>query len=264
MSEGLSRPGPLVQAEQEGAVLLLRISAPPLNLLTQTLRREIREAIEKAGSDKSVRAVILTGGANFCAGADLREFEARSDPVMAESHCRNGHAMTMALAAINTPLIAAIEGACLGGGLELALCCDRRVAATDARLGLPEISRGVFPGTGGIKLLERLVGPSRAKQVMMAGEIFDASSSLADGIVDERVAPGQALAKAIELGHRLAERSGPALQMIKRLTDLAFLDELARYLETERTEYIRCYQRADSAEGWRAFREKRPAIWTHS
>lgn len=253
----------LVDVRSDGAVSVLTLAASPLNLLTQEFRRAIRGAVETAASDTSVRAIVLTGAPNFCAGADLKEFAARLDPAVAEAHCRNGHAMALALACCDKPTIAAIEGACLGGGFELALGCDVRIAARDARLGLPEIGRGVFPGTGGIPLLDRLVGATRAKGLVMGGEVFDARSELADGIVDRCAEPGAALELAIAAAHLLAAKPAGSLAAIKRLTDDPFRSRLAERLEAERAEYIAIYRREDAQEGWRSFLEKRAPIWAH-
>jgi enoyl-CoA hydratase/carnithine racemase len=201
---------------------------------------------------------------NFCAGADLKEFSARSDPAIADAHCRNGHAMTLALVSCDKPLVAAIEGACLGGGFEIALCCDRRIAAGNARLGLPEIGRGIFPGTGGIPLLERLVGPSRTKELVLSGQIVEPSSPLMDGIVDQRVEPGTALGVALDLARDWAAQSAPSVQALKRLVDAEFRTRLQDRLEAERAEYVAAFSRADAREGWRAFLEKRAPVWTHA
>lgn len=254
----------MIEVRQEAGVAVLRLSAPPLNLLTQDLRRAIREAVETAEADPSVRAIVLTGGPHFCAGADLKEFSARTDPAVADAHCRNGHAMALRLACCDKPLIAAIEGACLGGGLEIALCCDQRIAARTAKLGLPEINRGIFPGTGGIFLMERLIGPTRAKRLILSGETMEASSALADGIVDQRVEPGTALDVAREAALRLAGQPSGSVQAIKRLADAEFRRSLAAYLREELAEYVAAYRRSDAQEGWRSFLEKRPAVWAHS
>lgn len=252
-----------VNIRRDGPVAVLTLAAPPLNLLTQELRRAIRAAVEATASDTSVRAIVLGGEPNFCAGADLKEFAARSDPAVADAHCRNGHAMTLALSACDTPIIAAIEGSCLGGGLELALCCDLRIAARDARLGLPEIGRGIFPGTGGIPLLERLVGAARAKSLVMSGDVFEAGSGLTDGIVDRCVEPGTALEVALATARRLADQPAGSIAAIKRLVDGPFRARLAERLDAERAEYVAIYRREDAREGWRSFLEKRPAVWAH-
>lgn len=264
MSDGTGAAEGSVELEHEDGVAVLRLRASALNLLTQSLRRDIRTALERAAADLAIRAIVITGGANFCAGADLKEFGARSDPAVAEAHCRNGHAMTLALASCDKPLVAALEGACLGGGFEIALCCDARIAASNARLGLPEIGRGIFPGTGGVPLLERLVGPSRTKDLVLSGRIFETSSPAADGIVDQRVEPGTAFRIARDWARGWAAQPAGSVQAIKRLADGEFRHRLRDRLEAERAEYIAAFARADAREGWRAFLEKRAPAWTHA
>ncbi|MDP4026159.1 enoyl-CoA hydratase/isomerase family protein [Methylobacterium sp. NEAU 140] len=253
----------VVTIEREAAVAFVRLAAPPLNLLTQALRRALTDAVAAAEADPSVRALVVAGAENFCAGADLKEFGARVDPAVADAHGRNGHAMTLRLVGCDKPIVAAIEGACLGGGFEIALACDLRIAAHDARLGLPEIGRGVFPGTGGLPLLERLVGPARTKRIALGGEVFAAASPEADGIVDLRVEPGQALARALEVARAFSARPAGSVGAIKRLVDGDFRTRLAERLEVERAEYVAAFRRADAREGWRAFLEKRPPAWAH-
>jgi enoyl-CoA hydratase len=252
-----------VTVKLDGAVAVVSLNAPPLNLLTQPLRAALRETVERLDAEGGVRAIVLTGGQHFCAGADLNEFPLRKDPAVARAHCLNGHAMMRSLVLSDTPIIAAIEGACLGGGFEIALCCDLRIASSAARLGLPEIGRGNFPGTGGLPLLERLVGPSRAKRFAYSGAIFDVSSRDAADIVDETVEPGTALSSALAIAHRWAGVSAPSLQTIKHLIDLDFRKGIDAHLNEECSHYVDCYLRADPHEGSRAFIEKRAPVWSH-
>jgi enoyl-CoA hydratase len=244
-----------IAVKLDDAVAVVSLKAPPLNLLTQPLRAALRETIERLDAEASVRAIVLTGGQHFCAGADLKEFPLRKDPAVARAHCLNGHAMMRSLVLSDTPIIAAIEGACLGGGFEIVLCCDLRIASSTARLGLPEIGRGNFPGTGGLPLLERLVGPSLAKR--------DASSPDAANIIDETVEPGTALSSALAIAHRWAGVSAPSLQTIKQLIDLDFRKGIDARLDEECSRYVDCYLRADPHEGSRAFIEKRAPVWSH-
>lgn len=247
----------------EDAVAVVSLNAPPLNLLTQSIRGALRETVERLDAEAGVRAIVLTGGQHFCAGADLKEFPLRKDPTLARAHCLNGHAMMRSLAFSNTPIVAAIERTCLGGGLEIAMCCDLRIASRTARLGLPEIGRGNFPGTGGLPLLERLVGSSRAKRLAYSGEIFEASSRDALDIVDEIVEPGTTLSSALAVAHRWAGVSAPSLQTIKQLIDLDFRNRLDALLSEEYSRYLDCYMRADPHEGSQAFIEKRAPVWSH-
>jgi enoyl-CoA hydratase/carnithine racemase len=143
------------------------------------------------------------------------------------------------------------------------MCCDLRIASRTARLGLPEIGRGNFPGTGGLPLLERLVGSSRAKRLAYSGEIFEASSRDALDIVDEIVEPSTTLSSALAVAHRWAGVSAPSLQTIKQLIDLDFRNRLDALLREEYSRYLDCYMRADPHEGSQAFIEKRAPVWSH-
>lgn len=249
----------------EEGVALLRFHRPPLNLLNQSLRERMAEAAEEIAGRPEVRAVVLygEGGRAFCAGADMREFPARFDPAVAAEHSARGQRLTKALVFLPQPSVAAIEGAALGGGLELALCCDLRVAGAGARVGLPEVHRGVFPGTGGTLLLGRLVGAARAKALMWAGDLLDAPRAQAEGLLDEVVPSGDALAAALRRARALAARPRGSSQTIKLMVDGAWRAQFERELERERERFIRIFQSADAREGCAAFFEKREPRWSH-
>lgn len=248
---------------QRDGVAVIQLNAPPLNLLTQELRSRIGDAFEALSARSDVRAVVLHGAATFCAGADLTEFEARFDPAVAEKHCRNGHRMVAAAARCVHPTICAIEGACLGGGFELALACDFRVAAAGTKIGLPETSRGIWPGAAGIFFLQELVGRSTAKRMVLTGEIVPAPEAHRRGLVDEIADKGMALDGAMRMATELAARSALSMSTSKRLMDQALLTRLDAYLDVERKAYVDTYQTFDAREGVQAFLEKRPARWQH-
>lgn len=253
-----------VQSERRDSVLVVRIDNPPLNLLTQEIRRSLGEIFAAAAADDGARAVVLASGPeHFCAGADMKEFPLRFDPEVARAHAANGHRMALNLVRCPKPTIAAIEGACLGGGMELALACDFRIAARTAKLGLPEINRGVWPGTGGIPLLARLIGAARAKELILNGETMDATEAKSANLVEEVVEEGQAIEAALQRAGRLVQRPAAAVRSVKQLADRQFLASFAAHLEDELEAYVACYQTEDAREGNRAFFEKRPPRWTH-
>ena len=253
-----------VSIARHDAVAVVRIDNPPLNLLTQGVRRALGDFFSTIADDGAVRAVVLApGGQHFCAGADMSEFPLRFDFEVARRHGENGHRMCLSLARCAVPVVAAIEGACLGGGLELALGCDFRVAAGSARLGLPEIRRGVWPGTGGMPLLARLVGDQRAKALVVGGDIMDARDARELGLVDRLAETGNAEEAALAWARELAGKPARPLQAAKRLLDQAFVARLEDHLGDELEAYVACYQTADAREGNRAFFEKREAVWTH-
>ena len=252
-----------VLIEHHGAVAVVRLNAPPLNLLTQELRRRVGDIFEGFAGRTDIRAVVIAGGSAFCAGADLSEFHLRADPAIAESHCRNGHRMVSMVAKCLQPTISAIEGPCLGGGFELALACDFRIAGAGAKIGLPETSRGVWPGTAGMFFLQNLTNPSVAKAMVLTGEIVTASEARTRSLVDECTEAGSAYDRAMVMAETFASRSLVSLSSVKRLMDGELLARLDAYLKIEQQEYVKTYQTHDSTEGVRAFLEKRPPNWLH-
>lgn len=253
-----------VTVEIRQAVAMVAIDNPPLNLLTQAVRRSLADVFLAIGRDEAVRSIVLTSGArHFCAGADMSEFPDRFDPEVARRHCLNGQRMTQAIAGCPKPVVAAIEGACLGGGMEIALACDLRIAAAGAKLGLPEIRRGVWPGTGGMFLLARLIGAPAAKIFAMTGDIHDAAALRPSAILDAVVPDGGALAAAMVRAEMLAARPAQSVRTIKRLLDADFLAAFEKFLHDELEAYIACYQTEDAREGNRAFFEKREPRWSH-
>ena len=264
LQAGDAKSGEAVRWEmEEDGVALLRFYRPPLNLLSQSLRERIAEMAEEIAVRSDVRVVVVYGEGErgFCAGADMKEFPLRFDPSVAAQHSARGQRLAKAVAFLPQPSIEAIEGVALGGGFELALCCDLRIAGEDARVGLPEVHRGVFPGTGGTLLLARLVGAARAKALMWEGDILSAPRSRDEGLVNEVVPSGEALAAAIRLGRKLAALPRRSLQTIKSMADAAWRAQFER--ELERKCYVQIFQSADAREGCAAFFEKREPRWTH-
>jgi enoyl-CoA hydratase/carnithine racemase len=254
----------LVRLEHEGAVVRLTLDNPPLNLVTAELLAQLGEALGvlEATAPGDVRAVVLTGAGEraFSAGSHVGEFEAqrgsggRARLVLEEA--------TMArLAALPMPVIAAIEGNALGGGLEIALACDMRVASDRARLGLPEVRLAVIPGAGGTQRLPRVVGLARAKELVLTGAVLDAAEAERIGLVNRVVPAGEAVAAAHAIARDIAERGPVAVREAKRLLDLAPETVLAAGLDAEVEASIRVFASDDMLEGATAFLEKRPPIY---
>jgi len=254
-----------VRIERQGAIAIVLLDRPPLNLLTQEIRRVLGDVFLALADDASVRAVVLAGASeNFCGGADMKEFPLRFDSVVAREHGLNGQRMTLALLGFPQPTIAAIEGTCYGGGYELALSCDFRVAASSSRVGLPEIRRGVWPGTGGIPLLSRLIGPSAAKRFILEGEMISAEAARIAGMVDQLAERGRALETAVAWAGALSKGPAHAARTVKKLADEEWIASMRGYFRREIEAYVACYQSEDAREGNRAFFEKREPIWRHT
>jgi enoyl-CoA hydratase/carnithine racemase len=253
---------PLVVVES-GVVTTLRLQNPPLNLVTLELTRQLDGALADIEADPDVRAVVVTGTGDraFCAGSDVKEFESLKGRV-GEGKLDMEKAVYLRLARLPMPTIAAMQADALGGGLELALCCDLRVAAEGAKLGLPEVRLGVMPGSGGTQLLPRVVGLAKAKELILTGEIIDAKEALKIGLVN-RVAPaGTALDISIGLGETIASRGPVAVREAKKALDLSGDVSLEQGLARELEGSERVFSSEDMLEGARAFFEKRQPRFT--
>jgi enoyl-CoA hydratase len=241
-------------------VALLELDDPPLNLTTGALLEDLDDALEalELAGPGVVRAVIVTGRGDraFSVGSNVKEFEAYralggSEPFELEAR------VAQRLAALPMPTIAAIEGDALGGGLELALCCDLRIAAKHVKLGLPEVRLAVTPSTGGTQRLPRIVGIARAKELILTGRIVDALEAERIGLVNEVVAGGRAVPRAREIGNEIAERGPLAVRAVKALVDNALDQTLAEGHQAEIETSVRIFQTDDLLEGARSFVEKR-------
>jgi enoyl-CoA hydratase/carnithine racemase len=248
--------GEFVNIERDGAVATIRIDRPPANALARPLSLELSEAALAVGTDATIRAVVVWGGERiFAAGADIKDMvgygpeEIVPDVGALERACRD-------LEAIAKPVIAAINGFALGGGCEVALACDFRVAAEDARLGLPEIRLGIIPGSGGTQRLPRLIGVGRARDLIFTGRHVRAEEALAIGLVDRVVAAPHVLPTAVELARGYADGPTLAYAAAKRALAAAAGD-LERGLEVEREAFVPLFATRDQEEGMRAFLEKR-------
>jgi enoyl-CoA hydratase/carnithine racemase len=249
---------PLVEVRAQGAtaVVALRREAK-LNALSTAVEAALGEALD-APAVRDARAVILTGGPRaFSAGADVTEFRDR-DPAAVLAYYRATGAVYERVAALPVPTIAAIAGWCLGGGLELALACDFRVAETGATFGLPEVGIGILPSSGGTHRLVRLVGAARAKELVLLRARLDAADAHAAGLLTEVVAAGGALERALALADRLAALPPLAVAVAKQAIDA--MPEASREagLLVERLGYGLLAQTADAREAAAAFTEKRP------
>jgi enoyl-CoA hydratase/carnithine racemase len=253
-----------VSTERRDAVALVTIDNPPMNALSAALLDELEAEIDALDADAGVRAIVLRGGGEraFVAGADIKEFpalrESASEGGSARGIQRLGHRMD----GCDTPFVAAIHGYCLGGGLELAMCCDVRVCADDATLGQPEIQLGLIPGGGGTQRLPRLVGHGRAMFLNLTGDFIDAATAYAWGLV-ERVVPTAELEDvALALAGRIASRSPHAVAVLRELARTTRDLPLGEGLRREADGFVRCLRSEDGAEGVAAFIEKRPPVFS--
>jgi enoyl-CoA hydratase/carnithine racemase len=243
-----------------GQVTHLQLANPPLNLVTRELLRALATALDTIAATQpgAVRAVVVSGSGDraFSAGSDVGDFEAQRGPEGRARHALESGVAT-SLAGLPMPTIAAIEGNALGGGLELALCCDIRIASERARLGLPEVRLAVTPGAGGTQRLPRIVGSARARELILTGRVLSAAEAERIGLVNEVVPPGAALERAMAIGEEIAERGPLAVREAKRLIDLATETDIETGLAAELDASDRVFASDDLLEGVKSFFEKR-------
>ena len=232
------------------------------NALNSTVRAELVAALDALRDDQSVRVLVITGAGEkaFVAGADIGEFAGRTP--LEQRATMTGRRVFDEVAAYPKPVIAMINGFCLGGGCELALACDLRIAADSAKLGQPEINLGIIPGGGGTQRLPRVVGTGQAMRLVLSGEIIDAGEALRIGLVDVVHPAAELREKTMELARKMAEKSPVALRMAKSAVRAAGEMPLSAGLAYETELFVTCFASDDKTEGVAAFLEKRPAQFT--
>ncbi|MGC4805215.1 enoyl-CoA hydratase-related protein [Micromonospora sp. DT233] len=251
-----------VRLETRDGIGTIRLERPPMNALNKQVQEELRAAAVAAADDPEVRAVVVYGGEKvFAAGADIKEMADMSYADMA-GRAANLSSALGAFARIPKPVVAAITGYALGGGCELALACDWRVVAEDAKLGQPEIKLGVIPGAGGTQRLARLVGPARAKDLIMSGRMVDAQEALRIGLADRVVPAADVYAAAVELVTPYLRGPAQALRAAKLAVDGGLEMDLASGLAWESQLFAALFATDDRREGMAAFVEKRKPDFT--
>ena len=249
--------------ERRARVAIITINRPEKrNALNVQTREEGAAALEELRADEEVRVVIITGAGDkaFIAGADIAEFAGRT--AVSQRDVMTGRSLFTAIDSFPKPVIAMINGYCLGGGCELALACDLRVASDRASFGQPEINLGIIPGGGGTQRLTHLVGEGKAMELILTGEIINAQSALAIGLVNMVVPHEDLAAKTLELANRIAEKSPIALRLAKEAVKTAARSTLDEGLRREIDLFALCFSSADKDEGVRAFLEKRKPEFT--
>ena len=250
--------GEFVRLEVADGVGTLRLDRPKMNALNVQVQEEIRAAATEAGERDDVKAVVVYGGEKvFAAGADIKEM---ADMQYVDMVRRSGALQSSfsAVARIPKPVIAAVTGYALGGGCELALCADVRFAAEDAVLGQPEILLGIIPGAGGTQRLTRLVGPSKAKDIIFTGRFVGAAEALTIGLVDWVVPNADVLARAREWAAQFVNGPAYALRAAKEAVDRGVDVDLQTGMEIERQQFVGLFATEDRTIGMRSFVENGP------
>nr|CAA9356411.1 MAG: Enoyl-CoA hydratase [uncultured Nocardioidaceae bacterium] len=245
--------GKFVRLEVDAGVATIRLDRPKMNALDAEMQEEIRQAAVEAGDRDDIRAVVLYGGERvFAAGADIKEMAAMSYTDMVV-HSQRLQDCFSAVAGIPKPTVAAITGYALGGGCELTLCADVRIAADDARLGQPEILLGIIPGAGGTQRLTRLVGPAKAKDLIFTGRFVEADEALRIGLVDQCVPADAVYETALTWARQFAQGPAFALRAAKQAIDAGLEVDLATGLEIERVQFAALFATADRSTGMESF-----------
>jgi enoyl-CoA hydratase/carnithine racemase len=247
-----------VRLEVEAGIGTIRLERPPMNALSVQVQEELRAAAAEATKRRDVAAVVVYGGEKvFAAGADIKEMQAMSHSDMVNRSGGLQSALT-AIARIPKPTVAAVTGFALGGGCELALCCDFRVAGDNAKLGQPEILLGIIPGAGGTQRLARLIGPARTKDLVFSGRFVEAQEALAIGLVDRVVAPDAVYDAAREMVQRYVGAAAYALRAAKEAIDRGMEVDLDTGLEIERIQFASLFATRDREIGMSSFMENGP------
>jgi enoyl-CoA hydratase/carnithine racemase len=256
--------GELVRIETDQSVATLRLNRPPMNALDRALTDDLIAAAGQVAADPDVRAVVLYGGERlFAAGADIKEMANNSYPAMAAYSSRLQEAFD-AVAEMAKPVVAAVTGYALGGGLELALAADFRVLGEGAQVGQPEILLGIIPGAGGTQRLPRLIGPARAKDLIFSGRFVRADEALAIGLADQVVPDDRVLTAARELAGRYAAGPPIALAAAKQAIDAGLGTDLRTGQQIERLGFAGLVATEDARAGMRSFLENGPGKATFS
>jgi len=249
--------GEFVSLEITDSIGTIRLNRPKVNALNDQVTEELAAAARAAAADE-VRAVVIYGGERvFAGGADIKDMAEAGHAEMTARAARLHEAMNL-LAALGKPVVAAITGYALGGGLEVALAADFRVAGKSARLGQPEILLGVIPGAGGTQRLPRLIGPARAKDLVFSGRMVGAAEALEIGLVDQVVPDAEVYSAAVDMVKRYAAGPALALRAAKQAIDAGLGVDLATGLELERVQFAALFGTEDQRAGMRSFLENGP------
>ncbi len=250
----------LIKVEPQAPIATITLDRPKvLNALSPAVIAEVGEALRELDADESIRAVVITGGPKvFAAGADIGDMAERS---AAEQLNRDQTGAWAPISGFKKPLIAAVNGYCLGGGCELALMCDVIIAGDSARFGQPEINLGIIPGAGGTQRWPRTAGKYAAMEVMLTGGMVSARRAYELGMVNKVVPAEMSVAVAQRMARQLAEKPPVAVRLAKESVQKAFETSLAEGLGAERRSFYFLFSTDDQKEGMRAFLEKRKGVF---
>jgi len=246
--------------DKEKPVVKITVNRPEVrNALNKATRQELKNAVAEVGKDDSIRVVIITGAGDkaFISGADITELKDATPPEMEQFANTIGQQLYADIESLEIPVIAMINGFCLGAGCELAMSCDIRIASENAKLGQPETNVGIIPGGGGTQRLPRLVGWGRAKELVYTGRIIDAAEAFRIGLVDDVVPLEKLEERTNEIVDAVLNKSPLIIKLTKRAFNNGMYTDLAAALSFEKATFASCFATADQKEGMAAFIEKR-------
>ncbi|WP_047151727.1 enoyl-CoA hydratase [Aneurinibacillus tyrosinisolvens] len=257
--------GNLVTLEKREGIAIVTIDNPPLNVMCKQVVMELGETFSSLADDPETIVVILTGAGQkaFMAGADIKEFPQLIGQRGMKASVMETHDVLNQIDFLLKPTIAVLNGIAFGGGCELALTCDLRIAEEHAQIGLPEIKLGLFPGGGGTQRLPRLIGEAKAKELMFTGDPISAQEAERIGLVNKTVPSGEGMEAAFQLAKRISGYSLEALSRIKRAVDLGVEAPFPAAIELEAELFEEVFQTEDVREGVQAFIEKRKPVFSH-
>ena len=246
---------------KENHVAIIKLNRPPVNALNTEFILEIEEYFKELEKDEETRVIVLTGeGKAFVAGADIAEMK-EFDPIHAREFAQNGHRTLNKIESMNKVVIAAINGFALGGGCEIALACDLRIMAENAKIGQPEVNLGIIPGFGGTQRLPRLVGTGIGKELIFTGDTIDAQEALRIGLVNKVVPQDNILEAAKEIARKIASKGPRAIKTAKSIINQGLDLELHSGNSLEIRHFGACFGSEEPKEGMAAFLEKRKPNW---
>jgi len=255
----------LVTFEKNDGIALVTIDNPPLNVLSRQVQKELRAIVQQLNQDEEVLTIVLrtSGEKAFVAGADIKEFPSMIGDSNMRPKVMEMHELLFEIENLPKPTIAVLDGLTLGGGCELALAFDFRIAEEQTMIGFPEVNLGIFPGAGGTQRLPRLTGTSRAKEMMFTGESITAHKAEEIGLINKVVPTGDGLEHALKLARTFTKKSLQSLSRIKRAIDDGIELTLEEGIEFEANLFEEIFETEDVKEGVEAFIQKRKPEFTH-
>ncbi|ARI76861.1 enoyl-CoA hydratase [Halobacillus mangrovi] len=236
----------------------ITIESPPANALSTHILNDLSEDLDRVEQDPSIKAILLKGeGKFFSAGADIKEFTSLQDASDYKSLASKGQQLFNRIENFHIPVIAAIHGAALGGGLELAMACHIRYVAEDAKLGLPELNLGIIPGFAGTQRLPRYVGSAKAYEMMLTGVPISGAEAVTAGLANRSYSSEELFQEAEKLAHAIASKSGPTIQHVMKLVPYTHTPQFNEGINAEAEAFGQVFGNEDAKEGIQAFIEKR-------